>query len=71
MLDLLLDLREHFGLSVVFISHDLAVVHYLCDRVIVMRDGEIVEQGASEQVFHEPESGYARMLISSLPRLGQ
>jgi ABC-type glutathione transport system ATPase component len=70
ILDLLADLRERAGLALVVVSHDLAVVAQLCDEVLVMRDGEIVEQGPTEQVLHEPTHAYTRLLISEHEQYG-
>ncbi|MDX6356784.1 MAG: peptide/nickel transport system ATP-binding protein [Streptomyces sp.] len=64
ILDLLDDLRESTGLSLVVVSHDLAVVARICDEVLVMRDGEVVEQGPVEQVLHEPRHEYTRLLVA-------
>ena len=55
------------GLSIVLISHDLAVVRYLARRVYVMRDGEFVESGPTEQIFEDPQHDYTRTLIASIP----
>jgi len=69
VLDLLRELRESTGLSILFISHDLAVVAELCDRVAVMRDGLIVEQGPAGQVLSAPSDPYTAELIESVPKL--
>ncbi|MDX6567981.1 MAG: hypothetical protein QOH15_559 [Gaiellales bacterium] len=69
ILDLLRDLADGLGLTLIFISHDLSVVRYLCDRVAVMRDGEIVEIGATEQVYEAPEHAYTRALLAAVPTL--
>lgn len=68
ILALLKHLRESRGLTVLFISHDLAVVRELCERVIVMRDGEIVEQGQTEAIWNTPNHPYTRALLAD--RLG-
>jgi ABC-type glutathione transport system ATPase component len=70
ILDLLADLRSRTGLAIVLVSHDLAVVAQLCDEVLVMRDGEIVEQGPTERVLYEPEHSYTRLLISEHEQYG-
>jgi peptide/nickel transport system ATP-binding protein len=69
VLDLLRDLRETIGMSILFISHDLAVVAELCDRVAVMRQGLIVEQGPSGQVLSAPAHPYTAELLASVPKL--
>jgi len=60
-------LRAETGLAVVLISHDLSVVRVLCDQVAVMRQGEIVEVGAVEDVFREPQHPYTRKLLRAIP----
>jgi peptide/nickel transport system ATP-binding protein len=55
-------------MSYLFVSHDLNVVRLLCDRVIVMRAGEIVEQGSSDAVLGAPKTGYVRELLAAIPR---
>ena len=67
LLDLLLRLRNERGFSMLFISHDLSVVRYLCDRVLVMYRGEVVESGRTEDVFASPQHAYTRTLLSSVP----
>ena len=67
ILDLLTDLRERMGLACLFISHDLGVVHHVSDRVLVMRDGEVVEHGPVERVYTAPEHPYTRELLAALP----
>jgi peptide/nickel transport system ATP-binding protein len=69
VLDLLRDLRESIGMSILFISHDLAVVAELCDRVAVMRDGLIVEQGPAREVLSAPANPYTAELLESVPKL--
>jgi oligopeptide/dipeptide ABC transporter ATP-binding protein len=69
ILNLLSDLRDDFGLSYLFISHNLDVVRYMCDRVAVMFAGRIVELGSAEDVYSSPEHPYTRQLIEALPKL--
>jgi peptide/nickel transport system ATP-binding protein len=67
VLNLLQDLKAMLGMSYLFVSHDLNVVRLLCDRVIVMRAGEIVEQGLSDDVLGAPKSDYTRELLAAIP----
>ncbi len=67
VLDLLKGLRAEMGLALAFISHDLSVVRNLCDRVIIMKGGEIVEEGRTAEVFASPRTGFTRTLIDSIP----
>jgi peptide/nickel transport system ATP-binding protein len=67
VLDLLLDLQERLNLSFIFISHDIAVIRYFCDRVAVMYRGAIVETGETEQVCSEPQHPYTKSLLSAVP----
>lgn len=64
ILDLLAELRRRAGLALVVVSHDLAVVAQLCDEVLVMREGEVVEHGPTEAVLHRPRHEYTRLLIA-------
>ncbi len=68
ILDLLLELRARLGLSIILISHDIGVVRYFCERMAVMRQGELVEIGASEQVCAEPRHPYTAELVAAVPR---
>ncbi|WP_329557072.1 ABC transporter ATP-binding protein [Streptomyces sp. NBC_00696] len=70
ILDLLADLRERTGLALVLVSHDLAVVAQLCDEVLVMRQGEVVEQGPTHEVLHNPQHEYTRLLIAEHEQYG-
>ena len=67
VLNLLQDLKVSMGMSYLFVSHDLSVVRLLCDRVIVMRAGRIVEQGRSEQVLGNPQDAYTKELLTAIP----
>jgi peptide/nickel transport system ATP-binding protein len=67
IINLLLDLQERFGLSYLFVSHDLSVVKHLAHRVAVMYKGKIVEQGDGEAVFANPHSDYTRRLLAAVP----
>ena len=68
VLNLLLDLQEEFGLTYVFISHDLAVVKYMADDILVMSQGEIVERGSSDDIYNRPQHAYTRQLLGAIPR---
>jgi peptide/nickel transport system ATP-binding protein len=67
VLNLLQDLKQSMGMSYLFVSHDLNVVRLLCDRVIVMRSGRIVEQGSSESVLGNPQDAYTKELLTAIP----
>ena len=67
VLNLLQDLKDTLGMSYLFVSHDLNVVRLLCDRVIVMKQGKIVEQGPTERVLFAPEAQYTRDLLDAIP----
>jgi peptide/nickel transport system ATP-binding protein len=67
VLNLLQDLKASMGMSYLFVSHDLNVVRLLCDRVIVMRSGRIVEQGTAERVLGDPQDAYTRELLTAIP----
>ena len=69
VLNLLCDLQDRLGLTYFFISHDLAVVRYLCDRVALIYRGELVEEGETDEIFEAPKSDYARMLIGAMPEV--
>ena len=69
VLRLLKHINRKYGMSIVFISHDLAVVRQLCDRVAVMYAGKIVEEGAVETILHEPAHEYTKGLIRSIPQI--
>ena len=66
VLNLLLRLQEQLGLSFIFVSHDIAVIRYFCDRIAVMKDGEIVETGETETVCSSPQHPYTNLLLSAV-----
>jgi peptide/nickel transport system ATP-binding protein len=68
MLDLMMNLQDKLGLSYVFISHDIGVIRYMCDRVAVMYRGRVVETGSAEQVCDAPTHAYTQALLSAIPR---
>ncbi len=68
VLNLLQDLQDEFGLSYIFISHDLAVVKYISDEIMVMNDGQIVEIGDSDALYREPKDPYTQRLLAAIPR---
>jgi peptide/nickel transport system ATP-binding protein len=67
VLNLLNDLKAEFGFTAIFISHDLSVVHYICNRILVMYKGKIVEEGTADQVYHHPSNAYTQKLVNSIP----
>ncbi|HYX07209.1 MAG TPA: ABC transporter ATP-binding protein [Bacteroidales bacterium] len=67
ILNLLNELKEEFGLTYLFISHDLSVVRYMSDRIMVMKEGRIVESGDAMKIYEHPQSSYTRELIESIP----
>lgn len=67
VLALLVELQQRLGLSLIFISHDLRVIRYLCDRVQVMLLGEVVEEGSTQEVFEAPRHDYTRALLAAIP----
>ena len=68
VLNLLKDLQDELGLAYIFISHDLAVVRFMADEVLVMKDGEVVEQASVAQILDAPQQDYTRRLLSAIPR---
>ena len=68
ILNLLVELKQDFGLAYLFISHDLSVVRYMADQVLVMHQGKIVERGDPARLWQQPEHAYTRSLIAAAPR---
>ncbi len=69
VLNLLNELKKDLGLTMLFISHDLSVVRYMCDRIMVMHKGAIIESGEAEEVYHRPKNAYTRSLIEAIPSI--
>ena len=69
VLNLLNELKNDLGLTMLFISHDLSVVRYMCDRIMVMNKGAIIESGPAEDVYHRPQNHYTKTLIEAIPSL--
>ena len=67
VLNLLNDLKKEFGFTAIFISHDLSVVHYICNRILVMHKGKIVEEGSADEVYYHPQNEYTQTLINAIP----
>ena len=67
VLNLLNELKSAFGFTAIFISHDLSVVHYISDRILVMNKGKILEEGPAGQIYYHPQHAYTQQLISSIP----
>jgi peptide/nickel transport system ATP-binding protein len=69
VLDLLTELQARLGVSYLFISHDLGVIHHMSDRVLVLNEGRVVETGTADEVFHRPREPYTQRLLAALPTL--
>jgi oligopeptide transport system ATP-binding protein len=69
ILNLIKSLQKDLDLTMIFISHDLGVVHYIADRIAVMYQGKIVESGPAAKVFHQPQADYTKRLLASIPKL--
>ncbi|QEO14566.1 ABC transporter ATP-binding protein [Agromyces intestinalis] len=69
ILDLFEDIQREYGVAYLFISHDLGVVHHVADRVLVMKDGRVVESGEADAVFHRPSHQYTRALLDAIPSI--
>ena len=67
VLNLINDLKRDFGFTCIFISHDLSVVKYMSDRIIVMQKGNIVEEAEADSIYNNPQTQYTRQLINSIP----
>jgi peptide/nickel transport system ATP-binding protein len=67
VLNLMMDLQDRYGLSYLFVSHDLAVVNLMCDDLMVLQNGHVVEHGPAEQIFEQAEHPYTRALIAAVP----
>jgi ABC-type microcin C transport system duplicated ATPase subunit YejF len=65
IMDLMEDLRQRFGTAFLYITHDIALARHFCDRLIVLRDGRIVEEGEADAVIHSPREDYTRRLIAA------
>lgn len=68
VLNLLNDLKKEFGFTIIFISHDLSVVRYISDRILVMNKGKMEESGYADDIYYNPQSDYTRKLIASIPK---
>ena len=68
VLNLLNDLKKEFGFTIIFISHDLSVVRYISDRIMVMNNGKIEESGNADEIYFHPQSNYSKKLIDSIPK---
>jgi len=68
VLNLLQDLKEKFGLTYLFISHDLSVVRYFCDRILVMQKGQVVEDGPADNIYFSPQHAYTQTLVEAIPK---
>jgi peptide/nickel transport system ATP-binding protein len=71
VLNLMMDLQDRFGLSYLFVSHDLAVVNLMCDDVIVLQHGQVVEAGSADDIFQGPQHSYTQALLAAIPGLSQ
>ena len=69
ILNIIADRVRSDGLTLIFVSHDLAVVRHVCDTVVVMRAGKVVESGLVEQVYSDPQAAYTRALVAAIPRI--
>ena len=67
VLNLLMDLQDRFGLSYLFVSHDLAVVNLMCDDVMVLQHGQVVEAGTAKEIFQNAQHAYTQTLLAAIP----
>src|SRR5690606_29687057 len=67
VLNLLNDLKKEFGFTIIFISHDLSVVRYISDRIMMMNQGKIQESGIADDIYYHPQTAYSLNLIASIP----
>jgi hypothetical protein len=67
IINLLEDLQTQLGLTYLFVAHDLSVVQHICDRVLVMHQGRVVESGGIDDVFNNPQENYTKLLLSAIP----
>jgi oligopeptide transport system ATP-binding protein len=67
IINLLMDLKEHTKMSMIFISHDLSIVRQVCDRILVLYQGEIVESGDATEIYENPQHPYTKKLLDSIP----
>jgi peptide/nickel transport system ATP-binding protein len=70
VLNLLNDLKKELGLTLLFISHDLSVVRYMCNRIMVMKAGSIIESGPEDEIYRHPKNSYTKSLIDAVPKIG-
>ncbi len=70
LLDLIRRLVSDLGLSIIIVTHDLAVARLLSDRIMVMKDGKVIEQGLTDQVLDDPHQAYTQLLVSSILHVG-
>jgi peptide/nickel transport system ATP-binding protein len=68
VLNLLNDLKKEFRFTIIFISHDLSVVHYISDRIMVMQKGKIIETGVAEEIYYHAKEAYTQGLIAAIPK---
>jgi peptide/nickel transport system ATP-binding protein len=71
VLNLMMDLQDRLGLSYLFVSHDLAVINLMCDDVIVLQHGQVVEAGSADEIFQRPQHPYTQALLDAIPGLSQ